>query len=332
MQEKITKNFWLTVIAPIVLFWLVFYGLGYPPPTVDDMFFTGAAINLAEKGEFFNPWLAMWSDRTIDRFFVQPPFYQYALAGWLVVWGVKTKSLLLFQCFCYITFSISTALLLRFYRFSHIAIVACILLFSLWMFLSGLRQDALGMSCLAVGLWLVTHDRVKYYFLGFVFLGAAPLTSPVTIAYSVILGGTILIANYCKFKGNRKQYLTRRLLTLGSAILLLFFLFLLSIGFELTHFFSDLSWCASLRRQPWHNVLPTAIWLVKMGYGEIIYIPLYSLYFLLAIATIVKRKSIARSATVIILALTIGLIFNLFTYVATLPSHVRHWLSQKQQC
>ena len=39
------KKFTLTVAIPIITFWTLLFLAGYPIPSIDDLFFTGAAIN-----------------------------------------------------------------------------------------------------------------------------------------------------------------------------------------------------------------------------------------------------------------------------------------------
>lgn len=329
-NQSLLKNFYLTVIPPIVIFWLILFSLNYPPPHIDDLFFTGAAINLAKGGDFINPWLAAWSDRVLDRFYVQPPFYSYTLAGWLSLAGISTQSLLFFQCLCYTTFSIFTALILRFYRFPRIASFCIVIAFSFWMLNMGLRQDALGMAYLAVGIWLAIQDNPLGYFLGFSLLGASVLTAPILIAYACPLGIAILISHLQKNKPISKKYLYKRVIAIGSAILFVFILFLLCIDFNLSLFLSDMSWHSSFRKQGLNKVIPSILWIVSIGYGEITNGSVYAfLLFLIALlkfnATGLQQASdtqfvkYSSKSPKILYAIAIAMAFNLLIYPSTIP-------------
>ncbi|MDY6783793.1 MAG: hypothetical protein SW833_14835 [Cyanobacteriota bacterium] len=316
-MTKKNNNFYLAVITPIIIFWLLLYFLGYPPPSVDDLAFTGAAINLVESGEFVNPWLAWWDERLIERFFIQPPFHQYTLAGWLLFFGISTRSFLLFNCICYCVFSSFAALILKHYDFSKTTSFGVTLFFSFWMSSMGFRQDALGMAYLAVGLWFLCRDRVFRYFFGFCFLGAALLSAPITITYSFPFASAILCHNFIS-KKVQNRYITVRALSLLGAIIVIFLLFLLCIDFKLGLFLSDLSWHSSFRRQPITEVIPAALWIVSIGYGKIIHGSLFSIYTILCCFVFLKKEKFSRKLKVVLTTLNIALCLNFFVYVSTI--------------
>ncbi|MEC4867494.1 MAG: hypothetical protein SAJ11_15580, partial [Jaaginema sp. PMC 1078.18] len=313
LNSRILK-FWLAVIFPIVIFWLILYSLGYPLPYPDDLFFTGAAINLAKGGDFVNPLLSQWSVQTAERFFVQPPFHSYVLAAWLSLVGISTQSLLFFQCLCYITFSIFVALILRQYRIPFGGIYAVIVCFAAWMFSVGLRQDTLGMVFLAIGLWFLLRDRVFRYFWGFCFLGAFLLTTPLAIAYAPILGITVLWTNVKTYPGNFKNYLLPRFGALLLAIAAIFLLFLCAIHFQLSQFFADLLWHASLRRSTWLQAISGALWTLQVGYGEIIYGSVFLLFTVLLILLFGQWQNNTKQLKTIVFSLSLCMIVNVFAY------------------
>ncbi|MCW6036935.1 hypothetical protein K4A83_11765 [Spirulina subsalsa FACHB-351] len=319
------KTFSFTVLTPIILFWLSLYALGYPLPGDDDLFFIGAGINLAETGNFVNPFLAQWAEQTIDRFYVQPPFYSYALAPWLNIFGITTRSFLLFQFFCYSSFSTFLALTLRKLKFSPLASWAIIVCAGLWLLIGGLRQDAFATALLMAGLYYLLTDHLVYYLIGFTILGLSVLSSPVNIAYATPLAWGILIRNFVRHKKDSSsmgQYITPRLLMLLSAIVIVFLLFLLSINFELTRFFADLSWHSQLRRSPVSRMIPNLIFIVTVGYGEITYGLLYLFSLFLGALLWVKHKTTPKSLFFIILSLILSIILGLITYANTLGSNV----------
>lgn len=163
------KKFAITVAIPIVGFWTVLFLFGYPLPNYDDLFFIGAAINLAKGGEFTNPYLEAWNAVfSSGKYYYHPPFYSFTLAGWLKLTGISTNSILLFQYLCYNTSSLFFSLLLRFYSFPRVTALCTTVIFAAWHCSpnlyqsSGLRHDALGMAYLALGLWLLTRDKMLF--------------------------------------------------------------------------------------------------------------------------------------------------------------------------
>lgn len=247
-KKTILNNYTIIVIIPIITFWLILFFLGYPKPMADDLYFTGGAINIVKHGEFYNPWLRLWTERATNRFYLQPPFHSWTLAGWLSIFGINTQSLLLFQCLCYITFSVAIALILKKYNFPKFTPILLTLIFATWMLKAGLRMDGLAMAYLAIGLFLLINNKLWRYFLGFCFLGASILSSAIMVAYATPLSLAILIGNFSENNQSLLNYLQKIVLALLLAFFLIFTLFLLAINFELTTFLGDLSWVASWRR------------------------------------------------------------------------------------
>ncbi|MBP0016511.1 MAG: hypothetical protein J7647_03010 [Cyanobacteria bacterium SBLK] len=284
----------------------------------DDLFFIGAAINLAKTGELNNPWLSMWSEQTIDRFFVQPPFHSYTLAGWIVLFGNNTNSILFFQCICYCLFSIFAALILRKYKFSGLSIFCVPVVYTTWMAIAGLRQDALGMAYLAIGLWGLIRDSSLRYFWGCLFLGLAICTSPVLISYAIPFSLGIAIANLTQKSKLNGYYFLKRILALISAVFVVLFLLLWAIDFELFHFLADLSWHASFRVVPIARVIPEVTFIITNGYGEIIYGSLYTIYLILLFFLIKNRKRSQNCVVYFAFILNLSLAINILLYASTL--------------
>jgi hypothetical protein len=317
MIKATLKSWSFTVIFPIVIFGLILYSLGYPKPFDDDLFFIGAALNLAQDGDFVNPLLSQWSERTAERFFVQPPFHSYVLAGWLMLVGISTKSILFFQFICYTTFSIFTALILKFYRFHRFAIYAVILCFATWILETGLRQDALGIAFLAMGIWCLTRNRFIFDFLGFSGLGASILTAPVLLAYAIPFSLALTYANFQHKKQAFSNYIKLKLIALLLAFFTILGLFLIAINFEIFHFLSDLSWHASFRRNSILEAIPAALWTWSIGYGEIIHGSLFALLSLCLFLLWKQRKQSPVVLKSIIFVIVITLVLNIFTYAST---------------
>lgn len=317
------KQFTLTVTIPIVAFWTALFLLGYPIPSIDDLFFTGAAINLAKGGEFTNPYLEAWNAAfSSGKFYFQPPFHSYTLAAWLKIAGISTNSLRLFQYFCYNIFSLSCALILRHYSFPRITALFATVFFAAWhcnpnfLYSPGFRQDALAMAYLALGLWLLTADKCWRYFFGFAFIESAVLTSPVTAAYTFPFGLAIPVINYI-YSREAKENKSKYFFTVGIALLgatgLIFLLFLLCVNFDLRAFTIDFLHHASFRKNS-----PLFVIMTTQGFGPILFLPTYFLFLTLATGVLIKRYLITLDKKVLFIALISGIIFNFLLYSAAL--------------
>ncbi len=320
------KKYTALVIIPIIAFWTILFFLRYPIPSIDDPFFIGAAINLAKGGEFTNPYIESWNSvLTSGKFYFQPPFHSYILAGWLKIAGISTNSLLLFQFLCYSTFSLFCTLLLRFYRFPIFTVFLITLLFATWhcnpnpLYTTGFRQDALGMAFLALGLWLITKDSWWRYFLGFIFLESAVFTSPITLAYGFSFGVAILTINYIhsgKFSQNKTKYFFNKTLLLLGATALVFTIFLICINFDLKTFITDFSLHTSLRRTSTFKAIPTFIMLVSQGYGFILNVPTYVLFLCFVIGVFNRRYFINIERKILFTGLSLGVLSNILLYAS----------------
>ncbi len=320
------KKFTLTVAIPIVAFWTLVFLLGYPLPSVDDIFFTGAAINLSKGGEFTNPYLEAWNSvLSSGKFYFQPPFHSYTLAGWLKIVGISTTSLRLFQYLCYNLCSLSSALLLRFYGFPRLTALCVTVLFALWhcnpnpYYTTGFRHDALGMAFLALGLWLLTRDNWWRYFLGFSFIESAVFTSPITSAYGFSFSVAILAINFIDRGGVNNilsKYIRLRTLALLAATGLVFTLFLLCINFELKPFFSDFLLTASWRQAATIKGIILFFRMMTQYYGPVLNVPSYILFLSIAVIIFWKRHFVPIHLKILLVGLTMGMILNMLLYAS----------------
>jgi len=86
--------------APFLAAGLLFGGLfalGFPKPFCDDLYFIGAGLNLANGGDFSNPFLERSQFPEPHHYFGHPPMLSYAVAGWLKLFGISARSLMSFQ-------------------------------------------------------------------------------------------------------------------------------------------------------------------------------------------------------------------------------------------
>ncbi len=95
-------------LALFIGMWL----MDFPKPMVDDLFYTGAGMNLAQGGDLANPLLARQNFPS-HFFFVYPPLHSYLLGSWLKVFGVNTLSMTAFPMFMYFIAAVSTIAILR---------------------------------------------------------------------------------------------------------------------------------------------------------------------------------------------------------------------------
>lgn len=325
-MAKIAPNTKQLIIFAIGVscFWLLLCLNGFPKPMVDDLFLIGAAIQLVKTGEFLNPLLAHWAEPTIEHFFVQTPFYSYILAGWLKTWGIHTNSFLFFQGICYSLFSIITAITLRQYHFSWLSLGCIPIIYSLWMAEMGLRHDALGMALLAIGLWSLDRDSIEYYLLGFTALGFAVGTSPVLIAYAVPFAIFLLIKNakYKPLNASWLVYYSSLLLNLVFAFLIVSSTLLICIGGEINQFLVDMSWHASLRVSRGWEIPREILFIIRNGYGEVLYGALYIGLLTTVIFLVIthRQQPTALKWFAIILLIALGL--NIWTYSGTLETNI----------
>jgi hypothetical protein len=319
----LTDPFLRHTIIPIIVFWLILWGLGFPPPSVDDLFFVGTADHLFKTGELVNPLLRFWTDRAINHYYLHTPIYPYTLAAWFVLFGINTQSLLLFQCCCAIVFSIATAGLLRHYQFSQLATLLVPIIYSLvWFSNSGLRHDGYGMALLATGLWFLTQNHRLQTISGFCCLGLAVLVYPQLIAYSLPFTGGILIHRWLQEKHQNQglKFIQKTTACLLTAMLFVGALFLVLINFNLSEFLSDFLWHSSLSRSQFDQFLNIQGSLqliyhyVKLGYNPIIFGSLYLLYGACLLSLIIAPQAFSPRVKGVALTLFIGLLLNLYIY------------------
>jgi len=100
-----------TIIGALALF-IFLWLMDFPKPMVDDLFYTGAGINLAQGGDLSNPLLAR-QEFPSHFFFVYPPLQSYLLAGWLKAFGVNALSMTAFVALLYFITAAATIAILR---------------------------------------------------------------------------------------------------------------------------------------------------------------------------------------------------------------------------
>src|SRR5208283_4171360 len=108
------RNIHTKGVLTSVFFSLVFFGflwlLDFPKPFIDDLFYCGAALNMAGGGDLSNPLLAWYPGQL---FFYAPPVHSYVLAGWLKFFGISAAALTGFQVTMYFSMAAAVIAILR---------------------------------------------------------------------------------------------------------------------------------------------------------------------------------------------------------------------------
>ena len=167
--------------------------MDFPKPFFDDLFFNGAALNLAQGGDFSNPLIARQGFPN-HFFFLQPPLHSYAVYGWLSLFGISSASMLAFQHLMH--FIISGAMLLILRRHSSPGIFSWLVPLGIAaVFLKpGLRPEPLAVALTMGGYALLIYCRTVGFrcwsalFLMFLGASAAPRTAPFAAALAAVGG------------------------------------------------------------------------------------------------------------------------------------------------
>ncbi len=309
------RRFPARLLAAITVFWAALWALGFPPPNFDDLFFVGGALELVRTGRLANPLIRFWNPVAADRYFFQPPFYQYALAGWVELFGIGTRSLLGFPCLVFILFSVAAVLVFRRYGFLGAVFIPVVLAFG--MAPQGLRHDAMGLTLLALGLWALSAPGAFRAFAGAFLLASSIATWPALIAYSVPFGAVSLWPALRPGASSPARIASRTataLLGAGAA----FVLFLASIRFRLAEFLADFTWHARLRRPTGGELLPAIKLQLTNGKAAFLYGPLYAVFLLLTALVAVRWRQTRLAARAFLCALWAGILANLVLYASIL--------------
>ena len=174
---------WIIAATAVLLWWG-----GYPQPHIDDLFYTGAAVELARSGQLTNPWIAPWMESFgTDRFYAQPPVLPYLLGGWLFVFQVSAKSLTAFHLLAQAFVECS---LYRFARRAGVAwfiALAPAVLAAFFLLSLGLRPEALGLSLVAASQLAFDYRSRQRLILSGTLAAAAVLTHPLLMSLVIPL-------------------------------------------------------------------------------------------------------------------------------------------------
>ena len=185
-----------SLLWPLVwafVFFVFLWAMDFPKPFFDDLFYNGAALNLAQGGDFSNPLLARQGFPN-HFFFVYPPLHSYAVYAWLSVFGISSVSLLAFQNLMHFIIAAAMVLILRrhnspriFWWLAPLGVAAVYLK-------PGLRPEPLAVALTMAGYVLLIYCRTAgfrcwiAFFLMFLGASAAPRTAPFAAALAAVGG------------------------------------------------------------------------------------------------------------------------------------------------
>ncbi len=233
-KTKEKSVFALSVWGALVFF-LILWKLDFPKPMWDDLFYTGAGLNMAQGGDFSNPLLARQQFPS-HYFYVYPPLHAYAVYWWVSVWGISAASLLAFQNLMYFIIAWMMIILLRRHGagelFSWLAPwgVAAVFL------KTGLRPEPFAAALMMAGYALLQHCRKAGFWLwvSFLLMFLGPMAAPrmTFFAAALVLVGGWQWMRQGPGKSSWVQFWGVAALALGATVLI----FLALIDFRLAEF------------------------------------------------------------------------------------------------
>lgn len=226
-------------VLAVCAFWVLVFALGFPSPSVDDVFYTGAATGLVRSGELKNPYLREYLTLYSGTYFFQyPPFHSYALAGFLTLFGIHERSMLAFQSVWYVAASVALGALIRATGYPRHLMYVSVLLFALFILGQGLRPDAMAFGLLFPGLWLLTRTGRGTLAGGLTLMAASVLTWPTGLFIVAGVGGGLILRRL--LLAARVDAVKAEIVSLASAgavtIVIVGGLFLIAIGGRVLEF------------------------------------------------------------------------------------------------
>ena len=223
-------------LTVVVFFWVFLYGYGYPLPMTDDLYFIGAAMNMAAGHGYANPYsLRLEMVGSQDHFYAYVPLHSYVLAGWIKMFGLSFRSLAFFQCLAGAVASWGFGKLLEFrFRGYFLSLMVCSSV-AVYLGVFGLRPDALALAFLGLGTCILRCQSLVRWALCAFSLFLSLITAP---TYAPIV---FLVLAWAALAPPQKSdspidSSARRWSLLLVAGLAAFFLFLIMIDFQLRSF------------------------------------------------------------------------------------------------
>jgi hypothetical protein len=198
---KLTPHLGSFVITfAIVVFWIFVFITGQPAPFIDDIFYTGAAINFAKHGVMYNPHLRL-SWPFLTSFNIYPPIEQFALGYWLSFWGISTNSVLSFFMVCNMITSLAITRLITHLGLHRINVLIAVFIVANSVLFLGLRVDAFGLACIfsGIALTITKPNKLIYIFLGSFLAFIGSISAP---SYLIPGISWFLVTSYFSFRSS----------------------------------------------------------------------------------------------------------------------------------
>lgn len=232
------QNFFPPSLVGAIVFFALLWLMDFPKPNYDDLFSTGAALNMAGGGDFSSPLIAR-QEFPGHFYYVHPPLYSYTLAAWLKILGISAVAATGFQMLMYIIITAATIALLRRYKAPTwlewlVPLGVCIALLPM-----GLRYDAFSIALTMLGFALIecgfTGGLSVFVAFLLMFLGAS-----VTPRLTLFSGALILLSAFRLWRNSTAVGWNRwTFLGWGTmALLITCFVLLWMIGFHVGDYYA----------------------------------------------------------------------------------------------
>ena len=174
------------------MLFIVLWLMDFPKPMVDDLFYTGAGMNVAQGGDLSNPMLARQGFPS-HFFFAYPPLHSWLLAGWLKIFGINTLAMTAFPLFMYFVTAVATIAILRHHKAPVWLEWLAPLGVSTSLLALGLRSEPVSIALTMAGFALLDCGRKAAVWLlpAFLLMALGASAAPRTMVFSA---GLILLA------------------------------------------------------------------------------------------------------------------------------------------
>lgn len=271
---------------PIVVALAFFFSLwllDFPKPTFDDLFYTGAALNMAKGGDFSNPLVARQGFPS-HYFFVYPPLHSYVLFGWLKIFGVNPGSMTGFGMLMIAVTALATITILRRHEAGIWLELAVPLGTAFGLLELGLRPDALGIALTVSGFALADWKPKARVPLacGFLFMFLGASAAPRVTFFALALAACAGYRSWREAAAPKDKWAISALVI--SAGLLASFVFLCLIHFRLLEFLATFRFHATrfaeTRNTSFHRLMSFGIHHLRILNWPLLLIPLGLAIFL----------------------------------------------------
>jgi hypothetical protein len=296
----------IKTLSFLIAYWGFFLCLGYPQSTVDDVFWTDAAIHLAKNNRLVAPALKRnLLNAKSDLFLRIPPFYAYSLGGWLKIFKVSTISIILFFLICYILGSWGLIEWLKTFNIPLFSLIGALVAYTPFIHAMGFRPEAFAMIFLFWGLFLLDFSTFRKTFVGTLFLECAVLTMPNVFSAVLVLS---ILQFYIAWKNEikRKNLITMTIMAGTMSICVSVVILTFMIHHQWSAFFEQMQTSMSGAKINWYSAPLFFYNFYKQYWRPILNFPIYgfALIGLCLIYTISdsKPKTLVKGCFFIVIA------------------------------